>query len=377
MFKANNAVKPQIPPIVTRKLKRPKEQDVQSQVQDIISPTVGNEQEDEFDKPSPEEPSAKRRRTNSSSATPSSLKASSSGSSSVLEMDTDLATAPGNGSQLETSIHSSKRSSQSSFHTISPTLTKPKRTRIQVPPHEPIPVMTKLQVIQKIAPPLSFSSSTLRGAVIAVEGEDPVVTRRLISSLKDTLNGTVCDNVIVINPSDVTSYANKEDHDVVTARFLQNIALWRLKTEDIRKTITTSNEQGPSPLVSSPVPLQIMSPPLSSSLSRSPIVIIDRYILSQCNEAAHKLSMDSDTQSAIEHWYWCASIWRGCVGADMTILIKDESAFTSHGSNTVEPMTDGVVMVTAPITKEWEGGAVRRVAFEIGECLRSLKGMES
>ncbi|KAF8446979.1 hypothetical protein BDZ91DRAFT_768730 [Kalaharituber pfeilii] len=279
-----------------------------------------------------------------------------------------------------------------------------------------IPVLSKLQAIAKICKPLPapdvVPGASPRGAIIAIEGEDAAAVTALCDSLADTLKGEL---VEVIDLDDAfegslplgernTQFGDNQsrpdnmhdsldgeapsDHDyldedgVKTAKYLRSVADWRLQSNKMRRKVMPmqgtgcqssnleSQSDNKNPTSSN---IQQNSSNSSHPTSKLPILLLNRYILSRTDSAIATLSPDGLT--CLQHWQWAASIWKGCVGADMTILVKtDEPA----GADPVEVKDPGKVLVARKdIGKEWDGGRVRRLGFEVNECVRTLMGANS
>ena len=140
-----------------------------------------------------------------------------------------------------------------------------------------------------------------------------------------------------------------------------------------------------------------------------PIALLPRYQLSTVDTASLAMPI-TDSYLPIDHWQWAAALWRGCVGADVTIVIQDERSPPSYGSVSSGGLggsvggaggsnnspgsgsasgTGGVEVRLGPgdvravivrkgtsgngnggESKVVEAGALRRVGFEIVEFLR-------
>lgn len=137
----------------------------------------------------------------------------------------------------------------------------------------------------------------------------------------------------------------KKDNDADAARYLTHVASWRRKSSEIKSVLTQQRH----------------------------IVLINRYVLSRCETAA--LRLDTDGLSALEHWQWCATVWKGCVGADMTIFVV---ALPDGGlvEELLSSKDGGRVLFVGKggRKKKWGGKLMRRLLFDIGELVRSLRG---
>lgn len=147
--------------------------------------------------------------------------------------------------------------------------------------------------------------------------------------------------------------------DTNAAKYLSHVAAWRRKCIAIKKAV-----------------LQYDGHP--SSLPR--VVLLNRYMVSRSNAAVQKLS--SDGLSPIQHWQWCATVWRGCLGPDMIIYVATVPEGSVMTEDAVEVKEGGrVVFVRKEVgesaRKGWDEKIVRRLGFEVGEIVRSLRGFGS
>ena len=273
--------------------------------------------------------------------------------------------------------------------------------------------LSKLQAIAKIckplpAPELSPGASP-RGAIIAIEGEDVVAVKSLCDSLADTLKGELVEIVGTDDEAEETCLEERKrgDHMVrfdkmqglsgggsleseddrcdeegaKTAKYLRSVADWRLQSNKMRKKVMPPRRQSdstgahshPSSTITATVNNSERDRNVSQTSGKLPILLLNRYILSRADFAATSLTPDGLTP--LQHWQWAASLWRGCVGADMTILVKTDGP---TGGDGVEVKDPGKVLVARKdVGKEWDGGRVRRLGFEVNECVRSLMGVNT
>jgi HMG box factor, other len=119
-------------------------------------------------------------------------------------------------------------------------------------------------------------------------------------------------------------------------------------------------------------------PEAKSSKISVPIAIVPRYQLTTVDVAAVSMGI-TDSYSPNDHWRWLASLWRGCVGPDITIVLRGpgegaEGSGDHWGSfNTgVEVRLQGERTVVVKMGKsgEIDEKALRRVGFEVEEYLR-------
>ncbi|KAF8539982.1 hypothetical protein BDD12DRAFT_987178 [Trichophaea hybrida] len=231
-----------------------------------------------------------------------------------------------------------------------------------------IPILKKVYAISKICPPISSlplppfgTPAVTRMPIISVDGDEVGIVTDLYRALSIEIEKT--ESVYLIDElDDLTGLSeaylegllnstglekDKETDDADAARYLSHVAFWRRKSSEMRRIVGTSQSNTQtSNTFDSPQPQ---------------LVLINRYILSRSDAAALRLSTDG--LSPLEHWQWCATVWRSCVGPDMTIY--------------VQTLDNGIVGdddVEWSGGKEWGEKVIRRLGFEIGEIVRSLKG---
>lgn len=240
-----------------------------------------------------------------------------------------------------------------------------------------IPVLEKIHAFSKICKSLSLSFP--RMPVVAVEGEDIEAVTELFHALAKDIqkseplkvidipdvfnsqsNGPEEDIGGLLIPSNVGGKGEDVDNDDAdAAKYLEHVSDWRRRCIDIKKMVL------PQP---------------SATLTFAPnedgtpaVVLVNRYMVSRSDVAAGRLSSEGLTPT--QHWQWCATVWRGCVGADMTIVVNvvgegvgsDEAVEVKEGGRVVFVRKDGG-------RKGWEEKVVRRLGFEVGEVVRSLRG---
>jgi HMG box factor len=119
----------------------------------------------------------------------------------------------------------------------------------------------------------------------------------------------------------------------------------------------------------------------TEKVRKIPLLLISNYLLHASNAWACAVPID-DAYSPPDHWQWVATLWRGIVGADMTVYVKSAdkedrmSALSGENWASVRPTVDiieGVGVLIVKTAKEGgiEEGAARRVAFEVGEWARA------
>ncbi|QSZ36537.1 hypothetical protein DSL72_006417 [Monilinia vaccinii-corymbosi] len=246
-----------------------------------------------------------------------------------------------------------------------------------------IPYMNKLTVLSKISPPLAAPGPTspaqdTRGAVIAVEGvencliwevgdfirahleqDSSCVVRTWVTEaspgqelrppgLEENVDAEMRDISTARDPGkEKTREKGKEKdeskHEVVmdmkdlgeneesTAaapdpfiEYLSTISQWHRKSSQITKFITTIPPSSPrrEPSTTSPTPQSTDASQPSTSHKKTPIALIPHgYSLTLSDLYSLKLPIN-DSYAPVDHWQWMATLWRGIIGADLTVFVK-------------------------------------------------------
>ncbi|KAL1983038.1 hypothetical protein VTN96DRAFT_521 [Rasamsonia emersonii] len=280
-----------------------------------------------------------------------------------------------------------------------------------------ISVVNKIKVLAKISPPLSNRSivknSLPRGAVIAVDGQDPALVNVMLKYLGTLLTKDGKYTVRVFEGPEVRSRQNSfkaGEMGDATVDYLHVISVWHRISDEITQFILsksgsngTRSVDDPSSPVSpkSTIPkssrTQISSPMTSSNngianglgqngLGQSsashakgpnpiPIALVPRYQLTTADTFACSIPIH-DSYAPLDHWQWMASLWRACIGPDVTVHIRecDREELDRHGvGNPVEVRLNDartlIVRRTPDSPKDIEEKALRRVGFEIEDFL--------
>jgi HMG box factor, other len=261
-----------------------------------------------------------------------------------------------------------------------------------------IPFINKIKVLAKISPPLlnrpTSTSSPTRGAVIAVDGQEPALVNSMVRYLGTLLTKEGKYTVRVFEGPEVhlhqgTSKAGEMED--ATMDYLNIISVWhRISGEIVQFINPVSKNVGSkviddssSDLISptSTVPKAHMQKDSASGEAGQtaskpiPIALVPRYQLTTADLFACAIPIN-DSYAPLDHWQWMASLWRGCVGPDVTVYIREcekEEVDRHGGGNPVEVrLSDARTIVTRRTQsspKEIEEKALRRVGFEIVEFL--------
>ncbi|KAI9681340.1 MAG: hypothetical protein M1817_002623 [Caeruleum heppii] len=290
-----------------------------------------------------------------------------------------------------------------------------------------IPYLSKIKVLSRISPPLASPSPTspalrIRGAIVAVDGEDVESVKIVSEWLRDTLARTGENAVKVFGTAtDEPADAAEEVSDFES--YLGTIRDWHQQSRKIKAWVTTppppsaqvtaaglpsaspivtaitSPLQAHSPSTTTPTtttPSPILSPHTTHHPSVLPVALLPSYQLTRSNLAASRIPIN-DGYAPVDHWQWMATMWRGIVGPDLTVWIRRGEATGSedrasgvvsgagNGSGTangngggVEVHEEGrVVVVRMERGAVLEGRIQRRLGFEVGELVRGFgRGVE-
>lgn len=127
-------------------------------------------------------------------------------------------------------------------------------------------------------------------------------------------------------------------------------------------------------------------PPKPNS-NATPLLLLPLYSLHTSNAFATQIPIGaSDPYSPHDHWQWTATQWRGIIGPDLTIYVRDGVAGEAAGVEVgrVEGRGDvGVIVVRRSSGGDGgerygdsgmgiEGSVLRRLGFEVGEWVRGF-----
>ena len=254
-----------------------------------------------------------------------------------------------------------------------------------------IPFVNKIKILSMISPPASFSLSS-RGAVVAVEGQDTEAVKCVMQHLREIFaKSQSVREFSGPEPKSREPSRGLDDPGETTEQYLQyhrTMSVWlNISGEivDFINDISVKHERQSSPT----------SPSMESgytrghenrAMSTTPvperdrpfrIALVSRYQLTTTDVHACTMPI-RDSYTPTDHWQWMASLWRGCVGPDITILIRDcekDEHDKFGGGNPVENrLHDARTLIIRQRAGASAGGveekALRRVGFEVEEFLR-------
>ncbi|KAI5854527.1 hypothetical protein GGS23DRAFT_608268 [Durotheca rogersii] len=259
-------------------------------------------------------------------------------------------------------------------------------------------ILHRLNVLHSISPPLKPPSPggppfETRGPLIAIEGSIPSLRKTVASLVEKVLS--VSDEYVVKTWVDGTpaqsvageasgkgSDDNENRKEVEAglgkpaevanplAGYLVRMLRWHRTSEELVKYITsrprrgTENGEGGKDTESGGG-----SP--SSPDARLPVAVMaDGYSLTVSDRYVDMLRVD-DTYHPEDHWQWIATLWRGIVGADLTIYVVKAEETDVQGHNCVNFVNQAVAIVHLVEGRGMDERVERRLGFELIEWMRA------
>jgi hypothetical protein len=256
-----------------------------------------------------------------------------------------------------------------------------------------LPYLARIKLLGRITPPLRKPSCTspavpVRGAIIAVEGDDVAAIKELTQWLNEFLGRDSAFSARIAEPPKAPS---DDDNEVPFEAYLDLIRDWHGRSREMVKYITTPVSR-PSPdamKVDATPPSSAStarkdsatppdSPHPETSSSAKPIVLLPTFQLHASVAYASRIPIQ-DAYSPTDHWQWMATLWRGTVGPDLTLYVKTYDAKDGAPPARMVELDDEVRCLT--VMKERDGrftdAALRRVGFEVGEWIRGVGGIRA
>lgn len=254
-----------------------------------------------------------------------------------------------------------------------------------------IPFLNKIKILSKNSPPISPSPSS-RGAVIAIEGQDTDAVKYVMQYLQDIFSKSqTVRGFTGPEPNSRESSRGTDSPGETTEQYLQyhrTVLAWLNISGEIVDFVNNntvkqeSRSSSATPKAESPHPTDYdnaaPAAPTSTQHPNPPfhIALVPRYQLTTTDAHAYTTPI-RDSYTPTDHWQWMALLWRGCVGPDITILIRDceKDEFEQYGGgNPVENRLQdaGTLIIRRPVGSPVyiEEKALRRVGFEVEEYMR-------
>jgi len=167
------------------------------------------------------------------------------------------------------------------------------------------------------------------------------------------------DSSTVSIPSDI------EEKDPFV-EFLSIISGWHQKSLEMTKYITTA------PTSAAPPPTEEgASSPKPKVL---PIALVPNgFSLTTSDTFALRIPIN-DSYAPVDHWQWMATLWRGIVGADLTIYVSSVGKEDMSKLPGVEIKADcATIVVRIPEGGKMDEKTARRLGFEVVEFVRNVE----
>ncbi|CAI6265946.1 unnamed protein product [Periconia digitata] len=219
-----------------------------------------------------------------------------------------------------------------------------------------VPYHVKIKVLGRITPPLREAGpmspvAAIRGAIIAIEGDDLAAVDELTTWLHDFLGASARDFAVKIQEAPSTPDGTHEKGKAVDVGFedyLDLVREWHGKSRDMIHYITTvptssassssltpssseSSSSSPQPASTSTPSSTSLPPHKPTDPKREktdppplPVLLLPTYQIHAANTYASRIPIQ-DVYSPMDHWQWMATLWRGTVGPDLTIYVKSPS----------------------------------------------------
>ena len=235
-----------------------------------------------------------------------------------------------------------------------------------------VPYPVKIKVLGRITPPLktpglASPAEAVRGTIVAIEGEDTAAVQELSRWLEEFLGG---DKEYHTKIADPPKGPDVDKSDIVFSDYLDVIGEWYEKSKQMIEFITTAVPMTESDDSNDK---EMEGNDKANTTTGKPVLILPTYQLRASDTYTSRIPI-SDAYSPTDHWQWMATLWRGIVGPDLTIYIKDAKAEELAREKLVE-LSDDVRCLTVRKEKgltKLSDGALRRVGFEVSEWIQAV-----
>lgn len=112
---------------------------------------------------------------------------------------------------------------------------------------------------------------------------------------------------------------------------------------------------------------------------RVPVLLLKQYQYHACEVWARSTPV-VDAYRAPDHWQWMATLWRGIVGPDLTVFIRDCNPEEMPQNGKIVQVAEGLrcIIVRRLVGKDrLDEPTLRRVSFEVGEWASSMPEREA
>jgi hypothetical protein len=239
--------------------------------------------------------------------------------------------------------------------------------------------MAKVQILGRVAPPFPASDNNKsRATIIAIEGDDPEAARNVTDWLEEFLGR---EGDMVVKVVDGPKLPESKDAEVEIPELLRTVAEWhdhgKKTVEQLARGNKERKDSDSSSQSGSAGDGEAMEVDSGHGSSRM-VILLRTYTVTAANVFASRLAI-RDAYKAADHWQWAATLWRGMVGPDMTVYVKEGDKAEEGGKGGVEIKEEVRVMAVRRFkgsednggVEGIEAGALRRLGFEVGEWVRS------
>lgn len=249
-----------------------------------------------------------------------------------------------------------------------------------------VPYPVKIKVLGKITPPLKTPGHTspanaVRGAIISVEGDDLAAVQELCRWLEEFLKKDEFN--VQAKMFDPPKLPDEEKKEVTFADYLDIIKEWHGRSKEMIEYITTpvaSEDKADSSAKDDSNDKEMEESDKTDkheekpeTIQTKPVVILPTYQLHASNVYTSRIPI-ADAYSPTDHWQWMATLWRGTVGPDLIIYIRDAKAEELQKEKMVD-LVDEIRCLTVRKekgTSKVVDATLRRIGFEVGEWTRTV-----
>ncbi|RYP74961.1 hypothetical protein DL770_007514 [Monosporascus sp. CRB-9-2] len=252
--------------------------------------------------------------------------------------------------------------------------------------------LEKLDILRAISPPLKASDPGFetRGPLIAIEGAAPSLLKEVTTVVRKALSipGKYAVRIWSENKESSQEEGNGAEGEGKTdegengqgsassiAKYMARMLRWHKASEELVKYITKHSTAGTTADNSSSTAAESTSiPHVHAQPSPTPdprllpvAVVSDGYSLTASDKWANALAIN-DAYRADDHWRWVATLWRGIVGADLTVYVQRcTTADELRGQSCVEVDAEHSVIVVRMLDGVVDEKLERRLGFQIIE----------
>ncbi|KAK0282432.1 slightly ste11-like protein [Friedmanniomyces endolithicus] len=299
-----------------------------------------------------------------------------------------------------------------------------------------MPFRYKVKVLSQVAPPAPMDA-TPRGPLIAIEGDSVDAVADLGKWLCEELKKSTDLAVTQFASPDLAADGGEKKTKKPMVQYHLLASEWLAKSDEIieaisykpaaipvdsvmtdpspkepassHRNIDENYDDTDSPAKPTPPPLPTALPPASNmdldtpptptptttttttalpiaTNTPKPVGLIADYSLRASNVFACRIPIGPhDPYSPSDHWQWTATQWRGVVGPDLTVFVRD-AGVGEAGKATVEIMEEGGLIVVKRSVGGGDGegsgsggvdaSVLRRLGFEVGEWVRAFGGVK-